>query len=84
MIYEDVFEPVEVITLFQHGKIKPVKFRWNDRVYKVSKINGGWVSDEGINRHYHFSVMSDGPDCFELTFDSRNMTWELTRVCMDG
>lgn len=84
MVYEDVFEPVEVITLFQHGKIQPLRFRWNERAYKISKINGGWVSDEGINRYYHFSVMSDGPDCFELTFDSRNMSWELSRVCMDG
>jgi len=84
MIYEDVFQRIEVITLFQHGKIKPLRFRWNERAYKISKINGGWVSDEGINRYYHFSVMSDGPDCFELTFDLRNMSWELSRVCMDG
>ncbi|MCP4726663.1 MAG: hypothetical protein GY863_16585 [bacterium] len=84
MIYEDVYDPVEVISLFRHGKIQPLRFRWNERVYKVSKINGGWVSDEGINRIYHFSVLSEGPDCFELTFDSRNMAWELTRVCMEG
>jgi len=84
MVYEDVFEPVEVITLFQYGKIKPLRFRWNERAYKISKINGGWVSDEGINRSYHFSVMADGPDCFELTFDARSMSWELSRVCMDG
>jgi hypothetical protein len=84
MIYEDVYDPVEVISLFRHGKIQPLRFRWNERVYKVSKINGGWVSDEGISRIYHFSVLSEGPDCFELTFDSRNMSWELTRVCMEG
>ncbi len=84
MVYEDVYDNVEVITLFQHGKVQPLRFKWNERVYKIMKINGGWVSDEGINRIYHFSVMSEGPDCYELTFDSRNMTWELTRVCMDG
>ena len=84
MTYEDVFQPIEVITLFQHGKIQPIKFRWNERVYKVEKVNGGWVSDEGINRMYHFSVMSQGPDCFELTYDSRSLKWELTRVCIEG
>jgi len=84
MMYEDIFEPVEVITLFQYGKMKPLRFRWNERTYRISKIHGGWVSDEGINRFYHFSVSAEGPDCFELTFDSRNLTWELSRVCMEG
>ena len=84
MVYEEVYEPIDVISVFQHGKMRPVKFKWNERVYKVDKINGGWVSDEGSNRYYHFSVAAGGPDCFELCFDLRNLSWELTRVCLEG
>lgn len=84
MIYEEVYEPIEVITLFRHGKMRPVKFKWNERVYRVTQINGGWLSEEGANRYYHYSVMTGGPDCFELCFDSKNLTWELARVCLDG
>ncbi len=84
MLYEEIFEPIEVISLFRHGKLQPLKFKWNERVYKVSKVNGNWVSEEGANRFYHFSVSSEGPDFFELVFDMRNMTWELSRVCLEG
>ena len=84
MIYEDVFEGIEVISLFRNGKMQPLKFKWNERVYRVVKVNGTWVCDEGINRLYHYSVMSEGPDCFEITFDQRNMSWELSRVCLEG
>lgn len=43
MTYEDVFQPVEVIILFQHGKVKTLRFQWNERVYKISKVNGGSI-----------------------------------------
>ena len=84
MVYEEIFEPIEVITHFNHGKLIPLKFKWNDRVYKINKVNGYWISDEGINRYYHFSVSINGPDFFELTFDMRGMTWELSRICLEG
>lgn len=84
MIFEDIHESIEVIAVFQSGKLNPLRFKWNERVYKIAKVNGGWVSDEGINRYYHYSVTVNGPDCFELCFDSRNMNWELARVCLEG
>jgi len=84
MIYEDVFEKIDVISLFRNGKLVPLKFKWNERTYSIRKINGSWVCDEGINRLYHYSVTSEGPDCFEIVFDSRNMSWELSRVCLEG
>ena len=84
MVYEEIFEQIEVIVLFRNGKIQPVKFKWNERIYLVSKVNGDWVSEEGVNRYFHYSVIVGGPDCFELCYDSRNMTWELARVCLEG
>jgi len=46
MIYEDVNEPIEVIVVFRNRKMQPLRFKWNERVYKISNVNGGWVSDE--------------------------------------
>ena len=40
MVYEDIFEQIEVISLFNEGKIRPLRFKWNGRIYKVNKING--------------------------------------------
>ena len=84
MIYEDVYEPIDMIVVFSSGKTQPLKFKWNERIYKIAKINGGWVSEEGVNRYYHYSVTVGGPDCYEICYDSKNMNWELAKVCLEG
>lgn len=84
MVYEDVKESIEVISVFRQGRMRPLKFRWRDRVYRITRIHGGWISDQGYTKHYHYSVSADGPDCFEIAFDTGNMAWELTRVFMEG
>ncbi|RMG68059.1 MAG: hypothetical protein D6715_03325 [Calditrichaeota bacterium] len=84
MQYEELFEPIEVITYFREGKLIPLKFRWNGRVYPVRKIHGQWKENQGLARQYHFSVSSDGPDCFELIFDTGDFSWQLARVCLEG
>jgi len=82
--YEDIQDKIEMIALFKDGRIQPLKFRWKDRVYRVERVNGEWVSDEGQTRHYHYSVMTTGPDVYELTFNSQSRGWMLNRVCLVG
>ena len=84
MIYEEIFEPIEVISFFKNGKIRPLRFKWNGRVYKVEKVNGQWVSHQGYAKQYHFSVLADSSDHFELLFDSSNFDWQIARVCLEG
>lgn len=84
MHYEELFEPIEVIVLFQQGQIIPLKFRWNGRVYKIKQLNGCWKENQGYGRQYHFSAQVDGSDCFELLFDSSDFSWQLARVCLEG
>ncbi len=84
MRFEDLNDPIEVIALFRGGKMRPLKFRWKDRVYRVEKVNGGWVSDEGSSRFYHYSVMTDGPDVYEICYNSSRFSWRIERVCMEG
>lgn len=84
MYFEELFEPIDVITYFQKGKIIPLKFRWNGRVYKVQQVNGCWKENQGYGQQYHFSVQVDGSDCFELLFDSNDFSWQLARVCLEG
>jgi len=84
MRFEDIRDPIEVIVVFREGKMRPLKFRWRDRVYKVERINGGWVSDEGRNRLYHYSVMGEGPDVYEISYNPERFSWLIDRVCMEG
>jgi len=84
MRFEDIGEPIEVIALFRAGKMTPVKFRWNGRVYRIERVNGGWKSDQGRERISHFSVMSEGPDVYEISCSLENLTWKIDRVCLEG
>ena len=84
MRYEDIQDKIEMIALFQDGRIRPLKFRWKERVYRVERVNGEWVSDEGETRFHHYSVMTTGPDVYELTYNSQSSGWRLNRVCLVG
>jgi len=84
MRYEDINEPVDVISLFRDGRIRQLRFRWNQMVYKVSQISGHWVTNEGASRFYHYAVLCGTDDVFELCFNSAVMNWRITRVCLAG
>ena len=84
MRYEEIGDNVEVISLFRHGRQQPLKFRWKNNVYVVSRINGGWSSDLGSQKRLHYSVCAEGPDVYELCFNLETLDWELSRVCLIG
>ncbi len=84
MRYEEIGDPIEVITLFRNGTMNPLRFRWKNHVYKVSQVNGRWVTDEGYNRRKHFAICTEGPDVYELSYTIESQHWELTRVCLVG
>ena len=84
MAYEEILEPIEVITFFEAGKLHPLRFKWNGKVYKISHVNNFWSIQNGTNRRYHFSVTTDSTDCFEIIFDTTNFSWELARVFLEG
>jgi hypothetical protein len=84
MHFEDIFEPIEVITLFKEGHIKPLRFKWNGRVYKINRINGQWASPQGYNKQIHYSLIADSSDYFEIMLDTSNYEWQVARVCLEG
>jgi len=84
MIYQDIYEAIEVISLFKEGKIKPLRFKWNGRVYRISRLNGHWVNPKGYDKQYHFSLIADNSDYFEIMFDTATFEWQIARVCLEG
>ena len=82
MEYEEIGEKIEVISYFQGGTIHPLRFRWQERVYRIRKVHGRWSSLLGSNRIYHFSVGVEGPDVYELSFSSETQEWEVSRICL--
>ena len=71
-------EPVKVMAIFDRT-LRPVKFRWRDRVHVVKEITHTWNTKEGGEARIHFSV-TDGATLFELTYNRSTLKWSLERV----
>lgn len=84
MAYEEIDEPVEVITFFQDGKLYPLRFKWQGQVYKITSVNSRWSERIGLGRKIHFSVSANTPDCYELIFDTEDLAWNLKCVFLEG
>ncbi len=71
-------EPIKVIAVFDNG-VRPVKFRWNGRVYPVKEITYTWRTRHGHTSIVHFSV-TDGTTLFELSYNPSTMVWRIEQV----
>jgi len=73
-------ETISVVASFGPPyKIRPVRFRWNGKLFEVKEITYLWQTKEGQNRIYHFSI-SDGKTLYELSFDISSLLWKLEKL----
>ncbi len=81
MTVEKYDDPIEVIFYSGLEELRPLKFKWNDRVIKVKSTNGYWNSYEG-NKLYHFFAVSDeSENYYEL--QCLDMKWKLIKMVFD-
>jgi len=74
----EIREPIKVVAVFDCG-MRPVKFKWQGRVYPVKEITHTWSSRDGLALSVHFAV-SDGATLFEIAYDTVSMRWTLEGV----
>ena len=84
MKIEKLCERIEVIALFQKGKLSPIKFRWKGRTHRIHRIHGDWSTQEGTTRFHHFAVASDGPDIYELSYNESTYVWQIEGISLIG
>lgn len=70
-----------VALIIEVGKIKPVWFEENnrsarDRVF-VQTVNSIWSHQEGSAKVINFSVTGKDGNCYRLSLNTREFTWEL-------
>jgi hypothetical protein len=82
-MYQEMDEPIEVVALFQNNKIKPSRFRWKDRVYKISEVTGDWKTDVGAYRIRHFAVVDNSSNFFQLSYDERKTSWVISKIWVE-
>ena len=82
-MYQNIEEPIEVLALFQQGKILPLKFRWKGRTYKIKRLENKWKSDAGEKNCWHFSVCDSASNLFQLTYNEEYRTWQLSKLWIE-
>ena len=80
MTFESLRDPVDVLTAFVDGRMRPLRFRWNGRVIRIRQVTGEWTRREGSTVLRYFSVESSASDSFELCYDPRRPCWILSRA----
>jgi len=79
----EINQPIEVMVVFQKGRMVPVRFRWNGRVIKIAKLTGWWRTNEGKFRIRHFAVMDQNSQFFQLTYKERTAEWFLSKIWVE-
>jgi hypothetical protein len=79
-MFESLNDPVDVLSVIEEGRMRPLRFRWNGRVIRVRKVSGEWVRREGQTVLRHFSVVGAAGETYELCFDPRGPRWVLSRA----
>jgi hypothetical protein len=79
-MFESLNDPVDVLTAFVDGAMRPLRFRWQGRVIRVKKVTGRWTRREGQTLVQCFSVEGSGAETYELHYDPRGPRWVLSRA----
>jgi len=82
-MYQDMDEPIEVLVFFRKNRMEPKRFRWKDRVYKVSEVTGDWNTDIGTYRVRHFAVVDESSNFFQLSYDERKTSWVISKIWVE-
>jgi hypothetical protein len=81
-MHEKLDEPIEVVAHFKADKIMPAAFRWQGRVYHITKLNLVHKERDGRDTIYHFSV-SDQANFYRLSFFTRDLGWRISEIYND-
>lgn len=82
---ENINEKASVIAVFGYGMeegLRPVKFKWRGREFKVDKINYKWRRKEGRTTFEHFSLATDR-GLYELSYNLEDLSWQVLSFTED-
>ena len=82
-MHEYLNDPVDVTVDFIGNRVRPKTVRWDDRVYKMEKVNLIHPTKEEGKQVFYFSV-SDNDNFMKLRLDTINLEWRLVELYTDG
>ncbi len=78
-----VNEPIKVMVIFHpdkkidSGKIEPIKFRLDDKIVRIQKINKIYEENIVGNKRIIFVCQHNGKDIYELKYEVDSKSWYL-------
>ena len=81
-MHEEVNQPVEVVTLYEKHRARPLYFRWNGRWIKITRINMIHHVCEGDRRIFFFSVSNEAA-AYRLRFEPDVLKWHLEEIYVE-
>ena len=78
---QEIAEPIRVLASFSGGAVRPLRFSWTGRTFRVEAVNGRWVDRQGDAYTLHFSVQAGGETYF-IHFSSTEVQWWLDQVAV--
>ena len=79
-MFETLQQPVDVLTVYLDGRVRPLRFRWRGKVIRVKRVTGEWTRREGSHRMTYYSVEGNGAETYELCYDPRGPSWVLCKA----
>jgi len=72
-------ERIEVLAWFKGGKIHPRMFMWNNKEYKINKVNYNWQERQGEAVINYFSV-DTGANLYQISFSNTALSWRIDKI----
>ena len=88
-MYQTIGERIEMMAVYGRpvpglvGKLKPLRFRWQGKVYPVERITLATDTKDGGIRKRLYSVVSRG-NVYRLSFNRENEDWLLEEIWLEG
>ena len=82
MNIEKIAEPIRVLADCAGGTIRPLRFRWSGRDYKVEAVNAQWTDRAGDVYSLHYSIQAGG-QTYYLHFNSTESQWWLDETVIE-
>ena len=82
MEIEHISEPIGVLADCTGGQMRPLRFAWSGRTYKVSVVNAEWIDRQGDIWSLHYSIQSNG-QTYLIHFDGKEAQWWLDETILE-
>jgi hypothetical protein len=80
---QEINQPIEVMAVFQKGRMVPLRFKWNGRVIKIAKVTGWWRASQGKFRIRHFAVIDENSQFCQISYRERTAEWFLNKIWVE-